>query len=139
MPYLLDSNIVIYHLGDIPQVVSLVSGLAPDGIAISIMTYMEVYQSTFRSDDPEKAEAKLAEFLSAVPVLPFTASTARRCARLREHLKHEGKRVRQRALDLLIAATALEHDLILVTANRSDFEDFPSLKTQFISVKTDLE
>lgn len=121
MPYLLDSNIVVYHLGDIPQAVSLVSRLAPDGIAISIVTYMEVYQSTLRSEDPTQAEARLREFLSAVPVLPFSPSTARRCAVLREQLTRQGKRVRRRALDLLIAGTALEHNLTVVTRNREDF------------------
>jgi predicted nucleic acid-binding protein len=39
--------------------------------------------------------------------------------------------VRQRALDLIIAATALEHDLTLVTRNREDFQDIPGLQTLF--------
>lgn len=117
MSSLLDSNIVIYHLAEIPAALSLIARLAPEGIAISVVTYMEAYQSTLRSDDPDQAQTKLQDFLSAVPVLPFSPATAIACAQLREELKQQGKRVRQRALDLLIAATALEHNLTLVTRN----------------------
>jgi tRNA(fMet)-specific endonuclease VapC len=131
MSSLLDTNIVLYHLAGIPEAVSLVSRLAAEGIAVSIVTYMELYQSTLRRAGQAPSEAKLAEFLNSVPVLPFSLSTARRCAALREQLARDGKRVRQRALDLLIAATALEHNLILVTRNREDFEDIPDLQTLF--------
>lgn len=131
MSYLLDTDIVLYHLAGIPQAGALVSRLAADGIAVSIITYMEAYQSTLRGADPVKADVQLAGFLSSVPVIPFSTSTARRCAALREHLAGEGKRVRQRALDLLIAATSLEYHLTLVTRNRDDFKDIPDLQTLF--------
>jgi predicted nucleic acid-binding protein len=131
MAHLLDTNIVLYQLAGMPSAVSLVADLAPQGIALSIVTYMEVYQSTLRAADPPVAQAELAEYLASVPVLPFSEATARRCAVIREQLHNQGKRVRQRALDLLIAATALEHDLTLVTRNRDDFEDVPGLMTRF--------
>jgi predicted nucleic acid-binding protein len=35
--------------------------------------------------------------------------------------------VNSRALDLIIAATALEYDLTLVTKNTDDFKDIPHL------------
>lgn len=128
MPYLLDTNILLYQVAGVPEPVSLVSSLAPDGIAISIVTYMEVYQSTLRAANPAEAQVRLTEYLDSVPILAFSESTARRCAEVREALRRQGKRVRQRALDLLIAATALEHDLTLVTRNRADFEDIPDLR-----------
>jgi predicted nucleic acid-binding protein len=131
MAYLLDSDVVIYHLADIPEAVALTSRLAEDGIAVSVLTYIEVYQSTLRSSNPADAEGRLHAFLGAVPVLPFSTVTARRCAQLRENLRLQGKRVRQRALDLQIAATALEHDLTLVSRNREDFADISDLKTLF--------
>ncbi|NJN82940.1 MAG: type II toxin-antitoxin system VapC family toxin [Caldilineaceae bacterium] len=61
------------------------------------------------------------------PVIPLSLSIARRCARLREQLKLQGKRVDSRSLDLIIAATALEHDLTLVTRNSKDYSDIPNL------------
>jgi predicted nucleic acid-binding protein len=38
--------------------------------------------------------------------------------------------VNSRALDLIIAATALEYDLTLVTDNTGDFKDIPDLTLQ---------
>jgi predicted nucleic acid-binding protein len=125
--YLLDSNLVIPYLADDPATVSLVERLAFDGIAISIITYMEVYQGTLRSPDPERARDQFESFITVVPTLPFSAAVARRCASLREELKGRGRRVRDRALDLMIAATALEYDLQLVTRNLADYEDIPHL------------
>jgi len=46
---------------------------------------------------------------------------------LREQLKHEGKRVKARALDLINAAMALEHDLSRVTRNVEDYQDISGL------------
>lgn len=42
-------------------------------------------------------------------------------------LKRQGKNPRKRAFDLVIAATALEHGLEVVTHNTKDFDDIPNL------------
>lgn len=64
---------------------------------------------------------------SSRPVLPFSAPVARRCAELRHQLKQQGRRVTSRAMDLIIAATALDDGLALVTRNTSDDDDVPGL------------
>ena len=43
-------------------------------------------------------------------------------------MRRQGKRVGQRALDLIVAATAIEHDLVLVTRNVRDYADIPQIK-----------
>jgi tRNA(fMet)-specific endonuclease VapC len=119
---------VIKYLDDAPEAIQLLDRLADEGIAISIVTYMEVYQGVERAPDPHAAEEKLQAFLDAVPLLVFTSSVARRCARSRETLRKQGKRLKPRALDLIIAATALEHGLVLVTGNEDDYKDIPGLR-----------
>ena len=89
---------------------------------------MEVYQGIMRAADRERAEAGFDAFVATTALLPFSPAVARRCAALREQLRQEGKRVRARALDLIVAATALEHDLVLVTRNRDDYADIPDLR-----------
>lgn len=128
MPYLVDADLLLDHLAHIPQANQLLDSLAPEGIAISIITYMETYQGVVRSPHAKEARAKLQAFRRSVPVLPFSLSVAKRCAILREHLKKEQKRVKSRALDLMNAAIALEHDLTLVTRNVEDYHDIPNLK-----------
>lgn len=128
MAYLIDSDWVIDHLSEVPEATQLLGELAEDGIAISIITYLEVYQGILKSDDPKVAEENLATFLEGTVVLPLSQAVARRCAQIRHHLKQQGKRVHPRALDLIIAATAVEHGLTLVTRNTTDYNDIPNLK-----------
>jgi tRNA(fMet)-specific endonuclease VapC len=127
MPYLVDSNVVVDHLFDVPSAAALLEQLAQEGIAISIVTYMEAFQGVEQSSDPERAREKFHAFLAGILILPFPFAVAERCARLRKTLKHQNKRVNARALDLIIAAIALEYDLTLVTANTGDFTDIPEL------------
>jgi tRNA(fMet)-specific endonuclease VapC len=127
MPYLIDSHVVIDHLADVPEASDLLSHLAADGIAMSIITYMEAFQGVARSPQPEEARAKFRSLAKNIPILPLSIAVAERCARLRETLRSQNKRVNSRALDLIIAATTLEYDLTLVTENTGDFQDIPDL------------
>ena len=127
MPYLVDSNVVIDHLLDVPSASAILESLTPKGLAISIITYMEAFQGTERSPDVEQAREKFQAFTDGILILPLSFAVAERCARLRETLRTQKKRVNSRALDLIIAATALEYDLTLITKNTEDFKDIPDL------------
>src|SRR5712692_1742018 len=81
-----------------PDVVTLLNRLAADGIAISMVTYMEVYDGTLRDTNPQEAQAKFKRFLAGVPILPFSDAVAETCAQLRHDLRTQGKRVNSRAL-----------------------------------------
>jgi predicted nucleic acid-binding protein len=127
MPHLVDSNVVIDHLLDVPSASAILESLTPKGLAISIITYMEAFQGTERSPDVEQAREKFQAFTDGILILPLSFAVAERCARLRETLRTQKKRVNSRALDLIIAATALEYDLTLITKNTEDFKDIPDL------------
>jgi predicted nucleic acid-binding protein len=88
---------------------------------------MEAFQGVERSPAVEKAREKFQTFTAGVLILLFSLAVAERCARLRETLRKQNKRVNSRALDLIIAATALEYGLTLVTKNTEDFKDIPEL------------
>jgi predicted nucleic acid-binding protein len=126
--FLLDSDWMIDRLADRPRAVELVRRLAPAGLAVSVVSYMEAFQGLDRDPDPEAAETRLRLFLSTVLLLPVTPEIARRCALVRRDLRRRGRRVNTRALDLLIAATAIEHGLALVTRNLGDYRDVPGLR-----------
>jgi len=126
--FLLDSDWMIDRLADRPRAVELVRRHAPAGLAVSVVSYMEAFQGLDRDPDPEAAETRLRLFLSTVLLLPVTPEIARRCALVRRDLCRRGRRVNTRALDLLIAATAIEHGLTLVTRNLGDYRDVPGLR-----------
>jgi predicted nucleic acid-binding protein len=127
MAYLIDTDVLIDHFSELPVATNLIEKLTTAGIAISIVSYMEVYQGLLRSPERSTAESEFFAFISTVPILPISPAVARRCAELREGLRQDGKRVRARALDLLTASVALEHRLTLVTRNINDFSDIPGL------------
>jgi predicted nucleic acid-binding protein len=127
MPYLVDSDWVIDHLAGDSVAQALIAHLAPQQIAVSIITYIEAFQGTLREPDPAAAQVKLNAFLSSAPIVPISIAVAERCAHVREQLRRQGKRAQRRAMDLLIASTALEHNLTLVTRNKDDYKDIPGL------------
>ena len=95
---------------------------------MSAVTYMEVYQGIGRGADPVADEGALRRLVASVPVLPFSDAEARRCARIRQVLLDQGRRVDSRAIDLLVAATAIELGYVLVTRNTRDYRDIPGLQ-----------
>lgn len=127
MRYLIDTTVLIPYFAGDRHADTLIKRLLPDGIAVSILSYLEAYQGAIEEADPEAAKRQFNAFFRGIPVLPVSPATAKRCAEIRSLLKRQGKNPRKRAFDLVIAATALEHGLEVVTHNTKDFQDIPNL------------
>lgn len=125
--YLIDTDLVIDHLHEDVSATNRIEVLESEDLYISMVTYMEVWQGLLREPDPRVAQAKFEALLERIDLAPFSVEVARRCAVLREDLRLRGRRVRSRFLDLIAAATALEHGLSLVTRNTDDYADIPDL------------
>jgi tRNA(fMet)-specific endonuclease VapC len=123
--YLVDSDWVIDYLRGREEAVSLLRSMAPDGIAISILTFGEVYQGVLFGRDRENNERAFRNFLRGADVLTLNRSIMRRYAELRGNLRAQGQIID--VPDLLIAATAIYYHLIIVTRNLTDFERVPGL------------
>lgn len=78
------------------------------------------------SQRPSNRRARLEAWLETVKLLPFDRAVVARYGELVAEIGF----ARSRLLDRLIAATALVHDLTLVTANGPDFSDIPGLKLE---------
>lgn len=128
MAYLLDTDVSLDYLGGNPTVKTVFEAVFIDGVAISVVSYMELYEGVERSMPIGDYMASLHQFLLGVPVIDFSIGVAQKCARLRSILRQQGRSVRPRALDLVIAATALYHDLTLVTRNLADYQDIPGIR-----------
>ncbi len=127
MPYLVDTDWMVDCLDEVPEAVRLFDAIAADGVAISIITYLELSEGILRSADARAGEQQLNAVLDGIPLLLLSRSIARRCASIRHALRQADKRVNSRALDLIIAATAIEHGLTLVTRNLDDYADIADL------------
>jgi predicted nucleic acid-binding protein len=123
---LVDTDRVADWLRGRPAAVKVLEELEPDGLAISLVTYGEVYEGIYYGRDPAGSERIFRQFLRGVDVLPLTRLIMRRFARLRGDLRRRGQLIGDP--DALIAATALHHGLTLVTGNRGYFERVPGLR-----------
>jgi predicted nucleic acid-binding protein len=95
-------------------------------LSISVVTYGEILEGIYYGSAPEEHERDFRTLLQGVDRVPLSDSIFERFARLRGQLRQRGRLIGD--LDLLIAATALEHDLVLVTRNRRHFDRIPDLR-----------
>ena len=130
MPYLLDTDWTIQYLNGVSRYVHRIDDLEPDGLRLSIITLAEVYEGVFGSSDPQAREDELNAFLARVQTLELDTAVARIFAFERSRLRSAGRLIGD--MDLLIAATALRHELTLLTNNRRHFNRIPSLTVESI-------
>lgn len=129
MKYLLDSNIILAAVkGRLPVVVKL-SSLKPGDVAVSIIGRMEVEMELRTSARSQgKAGRLMREFFESVRVLEFGVNEALQAATLGTYQQQSGEQMDR--YDLLVAATALAHQLILVTDTPAAFMLVPGLETE---------
>ena len=116
MKYQTDATFVIDFLNWQVSAREIYTTLDAEGIALSVLTYMELREGVEGNRNPEAARV-LRRFLRGITILPFSRRVARRAARLRRELRRMRRPIEQRALDILIAATALKYDLLMVTSD----------------------
>ncbi|MBD1845685.1 type II toxin-antitoxin system VapC family toxin [Cyanobacteria bacterium FACHB-63] len=107
---LLDSNIIIYAIQ--PENIQLRQFIADHTPTVSALSYVEVL-GYHRLTEADRTD--LEEFFRIASMLPITQPILEQAVALRQ--------VRRMSLgDSIIAATALVHNLTLVTRNTSDFQ-----------------
>jgi tRNA(fMet)-specific endonuclease VapC len=126
--YLVDTDWAINHLNGQERTQQRLEGLAASGLGFSMISLAEVYEGILYSQDPEKNERGLQDFLQDVTVIGIDEETSRLFGKERGRLRAEGKRVAD--FDLMIGMTARQHDLTLLTNNRRHFEHVECLRIE---------
>lgn len=118
--YLCDTNIISELSKKVPNRAVLNWASSLNRCGLSIITLEEVFFGlTWRPN--ERIFDWLNRFIDRyVEIYPVTESIARRAGALRGRLQAAGSTRTQ--ADMLIASTAAEHNLVLVTRNLRDFE-----------------
>jgi len=125
LTYLLDTGWIVRHLrGQRPYTESIASR-ASEGLAASVVSVAELQEGVALAKDRERAAQSLATFLTTVAVLPVEEETARIFGDLSAKLRRKGNHPGD--FDTLIAATAIQHQLTLLTTDVDDFSRFDGL------------
>jgi len=127
--YLLDTNVVSesFRSRPDPRVVEWLASIPAHELRLSVVTDMEIERGVLLRErkDPRQGAtlrrwAETARAAVEHQILDVTVPVARICAEIQIP-------DRRPMADALIAATALHHDLIVVTRNEKDF-DVPGLR-----------
>jgi len=131
MNYLIDTDWIIDHLNQVEFVTARLHELVPEGLALSVVSLGELYEGVYYSRDPEASERSLQRFLNReLTILGIDEETCKRFGRERGRLRTMGQRIGD--MDLMIAATALQYDLTLLTNNRRHFDRIDGLRIESI-------
>lgn len=123
--YLLDTGWIVRHLRGHQAYTGSIARLASDGLAVSIISVAELQEGVSLAKDHERAAQSLATFLSSVAILPVEEETCRIFGELSATLHNKGNYPGD--FDTLIAATALQHQLTVLTTDADDFSRFEEL------------
>lgn len=126
--YALDTNSVSYFLKGRGGVAERLLAEPPSNVAVPSVVLYELEFGAARSEAPAGLKRRLDQLLRSLAVLPFGVDEARAAARVRLALERSGQPIGP--LDLLIAATTLEHGAILVTHNLKEFGRVPGLRVE---------
>ncbi len=120
MKYLLDTNVIVaLTINEDRSVICRAADCDAGEMVTSAVALAEVAFGTEQGLAPTMDA--LRAFVEEVPVLDFDYRAA---------LAYAVLPFKRASFDRLIAAHALSHDLIVVTANEADFADVPGLKVE---------
>ena len=128
MGLIVDTNVfVIFERRGQP--IDLAAYESSGEVLISAVTVSELLMGVHRANTEERRQRRSAfveSIIAGVRVLDFTTETARIHAQIYADLASKGSLIG--AHDLLIAATARQHEASLLTDNVGEFSRVPGLK-----------
>ena len=127
--YLLDTNICIFAIKRKPEkVFEIIKEKSRNGIYISSLTVAELEYGVENSLKIEKNRIALLKFISIFNILNFDDSDAIDYGRLKVKLRKKGQIIGP--IDMLLAAQALNKNMIFVTNNVKEFERVEELRIE---------
>ena len=130
MSYLLDADLVISFLNGQRPAIELVNQLAEAGLFLSIIAYGEVYEGLISRRESESYRENLERLVALVNMMSPDVEIAHLYGGIRAGLRVQGLLIPDNGL--WIAATALAHDLTLVSRDQH-FSRIPGLKVYAFS------
>jgi tRNA(fMet)-specific endonuclease VapC len=123
--YLLDSNIFIYYLNvRYPHLNEKLLSVSPSRIKIPAIVEAEIFVN-IEKIGKNKIRGLWENFFDTFESVPFDKTASRQYAIIRAYLEKKGTTIGPH--DLIISATVLANNGILVTHNTKEFKKVPHL------------
>ena len=125
--YLLDTCVCISMFRNEGKVRETLLNVGVENCYISEITIAELYFGLAKASDKKRKLEDIREVQRLFRIIP-AYSSFKEYGEIRLSLEHTGQRVDQ--FDLLIGATAMHHELTLVTSNLKHFERMQRLEIE---------
>ncbi len=118
MGYLIDSNVLIDYVAErfSPEQLAKLDGIFDADLKVSVITKIE----TLGFNAPSPEESKMLEFMNLAKIVGLSDDIVLQTIDLRKNNK-------LKTPDAIIAATALTHNLTLLSRNTKDFQNIKGL------------
>jgi tRNA(fMet)-specific endonuclease VapC len=125
----LDTNTCVdFMRGNPAAIIKAFQRHSPADIIIPSIVLAELLLGAELSNKPEINRELVYSMIRPMRVVDFNAESARVYADIRKYLQREGRIIGPN--DLIIAATAISNQAILVTDNTREFSRVPGLRTE---------
>jgi tRNA(fMet)-specific endonuclease VapC len=126
MAYLIDTDWAVNLLVGRNPALAETRRLGMAQMSVSRVSAAELYHGAFATPSPEGHLIAIRHFLDSCQMIELSDPICERFGEIRSALWRRGEKLSD--FDLVIAATALSHDLTLLTFNRRHFERVPGLR-----------
>ena len=127
--YLLDTCICVdFMRGKIPYATQIFKSERPGAFKIPAIVAAELFYGAQKSVNPPRTLRTVEAFLLPFDIVPFDSTCTFTYGHIRRQLEKKGMSIGHN--DLLIAATALATQSVLVTNNVKEFKRIPGLSLE---------
>jgi len=126
--YLLDTDTIIYSLKGHETVKNNLIDHINDSMKISVITLMELSYGAYKSQKVESNLAKIKKLEDSIEIIPIGSEIVGIFGLLKSQLEKTGKSIDD--FDLILASSALSHNLTIVTNNEKHFKRIDGLKIE---------
>ncbi len=128
MQYLLDTNTCVFFLRGKLNLDEIIRAKGIENCFISEVTVFELRFGAENSDTPKKSHQAVDKFVRGLSIIPIIG-VVEKYAETKVYLRKNGTPLHDE-FDLIIAVTALNNKLTLVTDNTKDFKNIKNLKLE---------
>ncbi len=128
MTYLLDTDTLVFYLRGRADVRQKLLSIPLGEICTSSVCVGELYYGAAKSQKRAERKAEVDQLRATLPSVSLGNAEMERFGNLKASLEARGERLAD--ADLMIAATALGHNLVVVTGNLRHFERVGGLQIE---------